>query len=156
MYQVAWDSLIDCGRLDWQWVFHGLEKIVGFVYMSVLNDIYLVWCVKGLIVTCSNLSVIGKVKPWLGIISWILLDHVLHCPLLKTCNWLDLETLWSWPIMPKKLSRHCLWSPIYKINCVVWWWIVWITLNNIYFVLISDPGNVNPRWVRYLATKLPH
>jgi hypothetical protein len=149
MYQVAWDSLIDCGRLYWQWILYGLEKIVGFVYMNVLNEFYLIL----LVVTCSNLSATGKVKPWLGIISWILLDHILHYPLKKTCTRLDLETLWSWPIMPKNLSKHCFVSNICKINYVVWWWIVWITLNKIYSVLISDRGNVNPRWVRYFVTK---
>ena len=66
---MVWDSLIDYGRLEWQWTLHDLEKAPNFAYEDVLNEFDSVLCVKSLINTHSNLLISWKVRPWMGIIS---------------------------------------------------------------------------------------
>ena len=46
-----------------------LEKALDIAYQGVLDDLDSIWGVKGLIVTHSNLVVMWKVKPQMGIIS---------------------------------------------------------------------------------------
>ena len=60
-HQVVWDSLLDCGRLEWQRTLTNLEKVPEMACQDVLNKFSIVWCVKGLIVTHSNLVVNWKV-----------------------------------------------------------------------------------------------
>ena len=36
---------------------------------------------------------------------------------MSTCNWLDLQTLGSQPVMPKNLPDHCLEACIYVSRC---------------------------------------
>ena len=60
-HQVVWDSLLDCGRLEWQQTLYDLEKTLDVAYEDVLKEFDSVWCVKGLIVTHSNLLVTWKV-----------------------------------------------------------------------------------------------
>ena len=67
-YQVVWDSLINYGRLNWQWTLYDLEKALGVAYRDVLNEFGLIWCAKGLIVTRSNLSVTWKIRPQMGFV----------------------------------------------------------------------------------------
>ena len=61
-HQIVWDSLLDHGRLEWQWTLTGLEKTPDVAYDDVLKEFDNVWCVKGLIIT-------WKVRPRMGIIS---------------------------------------------------------------------------------------
>ena len=68
-HQVVRDSLLDYDGLEWQRTLHDLEKTLDIAYEDVLNDFDLVWFIKGLIVTHSNLSVTWKVKPQIDIIS---------------------------------------------------------------------------------------
>lgn len=68
-HQVVWDSLLDYDRLEWQCTLHDFDKVPDVAYQHVLHEFDLVWCNKGLIVTCNNLPVTWKVKPWMGIIS---------------------------------------------------------------------------------------
>ena len=68
-HQVVWDSLLDFGRLEWQWTLMCLEKTPNFAYDDAFKEFDNVWCVKGLIVACSNLMVTHKVRPLMGIIS---------------------------------------------------------------------------------------
>lgn len=62
--------LLDYGTFEWQRTPHDLEKVPNVAYDNVLNDFDLVWCLKGLIVTRTNLLVIWKMKPRMSIISW--------------------------------------------------------------------------------------
>lgn len=50
--------LLDYGTFEWQRTPHDLEKVPNVAYDNVLNDFDLVWCLKGLIVTRTNLLVI--------------------------------------------------------------------------------------------------
>ena len=50
--------------LLWNW-----EKTLDVAYEDVLNKFDLIWCVKGLIVTRSNLVVTWTIRPQIGIIS---------------------------------------------------------------------------------------
>ena len=59
----VWDSLLYYGRLRWQQTLHDLENALDVAYEVVLNEFDLVWCVKGLIVSRSNLSISWKVRP---------------------------------------------------------------------------------------------
>ena len=70
MQQVVWgDSLLDYGKIEWQWTFHDLEKTPNVAYENVFNEFASVQCVKGCIVTHSNMSITCKVKPQMDIIS---------------------------------------------------------------------------------------
>lgn len=53
-------GLLAChyGRLEWTLLY--LEEAPDIAYQVVLQKFDLGWCVKGLIVTCSNLMVTGK------------------------------------------------------------------------------------------------
>jgi hypothetical protein len=68
-HQVARDSLLDYGRLEWQWTLTNLERRPNVAYEDVLKDFDNVWCVKGLNVTHSNLVVTWKARPRMGISS---------------------------------------------------------------------------------------
>ena len=59
------------GLLTWLWeqTLCDLEKTLDVAFEDVLDEFDSVWCVKGLIVTRSNLSVTWKVRPQIGIIS---------------------------------------------------------------------------------------
>jgi hypothetical protein len=61
--------LLEYGRLEWQRSLHDLEKVPNVAYQDVLTEFDLVCCVKGLIVTCSNLMVTWKLRPQMGIVS---------------------------------------------------------------------------------------
>lgn len=61
--------LLEYGRLEWQRSLHDLEKIPDVAYQDVLTEYGLVCCIKGLIVTCSNLMVTWKLRPQMGIVS---------------------------------------------------------------------------------------
>lgn len=52
-----WDPLLDKGRLEWQGTLQDLKKTLGVAYDDALREFDKVWCVKGLIVTCTNLIV---------------------------------------------------------------------------------------------------
>jgi hypothetical protein len=67
-HQLVWDSLIDYGSLEWQSTLQDLIKAMDIAYEDVLRKFDKVWCVKGFIVTCSNL-VTWKVRPQMSIIS---------------------------------------------------------------------------------------
>jgi hypothetical protein len=69
MYPTVWDSLLDYGRLQWQQTLQDLQKAPNVAYQDVLKEFDSVWCIKGLIVTRSNLVVTWKVRPWMDIIS---------------------------------------------------------------------------------------
>ena len=61
----------DYGRLEWQQNLQNLEKTPNVAYENVLNKFDSVWCVEGLIIIRSNLSVTWKIRAHVGIISWI-------------------------------------------------------------------------------------
>ena len=60
---MMWDSLLDYGRLEWQQTLQDLEKAPDITYLDVPKKLDSVWCVKGLIVTRSDLMVTWKVRP---------------------------------------------------------------------------------------------
>ena len=66
---MVWDSLLHYGRLEWQQTLCDLVKAPDVAYEDVFNEIVTSWCIKGLIVTHSNLSVTWKVRPHVGIVS---------------------------------------------------------------------------------------
>ena len=69
-HQVVWDSLINYGILEWQRTLRDLKKVLDDAYDDFLREFDKVWCVKGLIVTHTNLVVTWKVnRPRMGIIS---------------------------------------------------------------------------------------
>ena len=68
MHQVVCDSLLDYGRLEWQPTLQDLVNPLDVIYQEVLREFDSFWCVKVLIVTCSNLAVTSKVRPYMGII----------------------------------------------------------------------------------------
>ena len=78
-----------------------LEKALDVDFQDILNDINSMWGVKGLILTCSNLVVTWKVRPWLDIISC--------CPLSFTLffrRWLYFSLLQSFfSICAKKKKK---------------------------------------------------
>lgn len=47
------------------------KKTPKIAYNDVLEIFDMVWCLKGFIVTCSNLVVTWKARAWMGIISWV-------------------------------------------------------------------------------------
>lgn len=55
--QVVWDPLLDKGRLEWQGTLQDLKKTLRVAYDDALREFDKVWCVNGLIVTCTNLIV---------------------------------------------------------------------------------------------------
>lgn len=61
--------LLEYGRLEWQWTLHDLEKVSDVAYQDVLTEFDSVCCIKGLIVTRSNLIVTKKLRPQMGIVS---------------------------------------------------------------------------------------
>jgi hypothetical protein len=70
-HQLVWDSLLDYGRVEWQGTLQDLgKKTLKIAYNDVLEKSDRVWCLKGFIVTCSNLVFTWKARPWMGIISW--------------------------------------------------------------------------------------
>ena len=54
------DALLDYGRIEWQYTLKDLQKALNVVYQDILDELDSVWCVKGLIVTHSNLMVTWK------------------------------------------------------------------------------------------------
>lgn len=56
-HKVVWGSLLDYGRLEWQWTRMKLEKALDIAYEDVLKEFDYVWCVEGPSVPCSNLVV---------------------------------------------------------------------------------------------------
>ena len=62
-HQVVWDPLLAYGRFEWQHTLQDLEKTPNLAYDDVLKEFHKVWCVKGFIVTCSNLVVTWKFRP---------------------------------------------------------------------------------------------
>ena len=68
-HQVIWDTLHVYGRIEWQQTLLDFKKVLYIAYQDVLNEFDSMWGVKGLIVTCSNLVVMWKVRPWMDIIS---------------------------------------------------------------------------------------
>ena len=62
-HQVVWDSLLDYGRHEWQQTLTDLDKTPDVAYQDALKDLGNVSCIKGLIVTHSNLVVIWEVRP---------------------------------------------------------------------------------------------
>ena len=67
-HQVVWDSLLDNGRLEWQWTLRDLDIAPNVAYEDVLEVSDNVWCAQDLIVTYSNIVVTWKVRPMMGII----------------------------------------------------------------------------------------
>jgi len=59
----------DYGRIEWKWTLRDLEKAPDVAYHDILNNFDLIWGVKGLIVTRSNLVVTWKDRPQMSIIS---------------------------------------------------------------------------------------
>ena len=68
-HQVVWNSWLDYERIEWQWTLTNLEKAPDVTYQDVFEEFNMVWCVKDLLVTCKNLTVIGKIRPQMNIIS---------------------------------------------------------------------------------------
>ena len=64
-----WVILLDYGRLEWHQTLTYLEKTPDIAYENVLKVFDNVWCVKALIVICSNLMITWKLRPRMGIIS---------------------------------------------------------------------------------------
>ena len=62
-HQVIWGALQDYGRIEWKLILSNLEKAPDVAYQDVLNKFDLIWGVKGLIMTQSNLEVTWKVRP---------------------------------------------------------------------------------------------
>jgi hypothetical protein len=58
--QIIWDALQDYGRIEWKWTLRDLEKAPDVAYHDILDKFDLIWGVKGLIVTRSNLVVTWK------------------------------------------------------------------------------------------------
>jgi hypothetical protein len=56
-HQVIWDALHDYGMIEWQQTLSDLEKALDIAYQDVLNEVDLIWGVKVLIMTRSNLVV---------------------------------------------------------------------------------------------------
>jgi hypothetical protein len=67
--QIIWDALQDYGRIEWKRTLRDLEKAPDVAYHDILNNFDLIWGVKGLIVTRSNLVVTWKDRPQMSIIS---------------------------------------------------------------------------------------
>lgn len=53
--QVVWDALVYYDKIGWQHTLKDLGKAPDVSYQDVLNELDSVWCVKGLVVTHSNL-----------------------------------------------------------------------------------------------------
>jgi hypothetical protein len=56
-HQVIWDALHDYDMIEWQQTLSDLEKALDIAYQDVLNEVDLIWGVKVLIMTRSNLVV---------------------------------------------------------------------------------------------------
>ena len=85
MWEACGENAPSCvGLLAWLWHTWVAMGSCGFwkkalnmaAYQNVLNKIVSIWCVKALIVTCSNWLI---TQSWLSIISW---DHA------SLCNWI--------------------------------------------------------------------
>ena len=50
--------LLDYERIEWQQTLTNLGKASDMAYQDVLEEFNLVWCVKSLLATCNNLTVI--------------------------------------------------------------------------------------------------
>lgn len=61
-HQIMWYSLLDYGRLEWQPSLRDLDEVVDVAYQDVLDEFDSMWCIEGLIVTQSNLTVTWKVR----------------------------------------------------------------------------------------------
>ena len=56
-HQFIWDTLQDYDKIEWQQTLSDLEKASDVTFQDVFNEFDLIWGVKGLIVTWSNLVV---------------------------------------------------------------------------------------------------
>ena len=99
-HRVGWDSLLAMG----DWSGNGLSMTWKKVWMFVFNGIDLAWCVKGLIVTRSNLSVLGRLGPGLALFleppGFVLIPrkwHVFFC-----YNWICFHFVPSLKYPPQK------------------------------------------------------
>ena len=77
-HQVVWDSLLDYGRLEWQWTLMDLDIAPDVAYKDVREVSDNVWCAKDLIVTYSNIVVTWKARPMMGIIVEVPLFSLFH------------------------------------------------------------------------------
>ena len=56
---VIWDALQDYDRVEWKWILMDVEEAPNVAYWDVLNKFDLTQGFKNLIVTRSNLVVVG-------------------------------------------------------------------------------------------------
>lgn len=61
VHHVALGSLLDHGQIEWQRRLKDFESAWDVAYQDVLNEFDLMWLVKGLVVTHSNLVVTWKI-----------------------------------------------------------------------------------------------
>lgn len=110
-HQVMCYSLPDYGRLKWRPILQDLDKALDAAYQDVLDEFDSVWCIKGLIVTHNNLTVIWKIraldehcflislgKSWVGlprivVLVTLAIEFVSICAKnkVKWHNWLSLD-----------------------------------------------------------------
>lgn len=68
--QVIWGILQDFDRIKWKRTLMNPEEAPNMAYHNILNEFSSTRGVKGFIVTHSNLVVMWKVRPHMGIIFW--------------------------------------------------------------------------------------
>lgn len=69
IHHVVWDSLYVYNRIECQQALKDLEKTPNIAYEDALKKFDLVWCVKGFIMTHSNVTVTWKAISRMIIIS---------------------------------------------------------------------------------------
>ena len=67
--QIIWDALQDYGMIEWKRTLRDLEKALDAAYDDMLNEFQLIWRVKNLIVTRSNLVVTWMDRLQMSIVS---------------------------------------------------------------------------------------
>jgi hypothetical protein len=83
------------GRIEWKQMLRDLEKAPDVAYHDILNKFDLIWGVKGLIVTRSNLVPTWKDRPQMSIIS--------RFPLRLRCfGWVGCILNLNFQFVPKK------------------------------------------------------
>lgn len=92
-HQVLWNPFLDYGRLEWQITLKDLAKSPNVVYQYNMRELISTWCVRGFIVTRSNLDVIWMIKLHIRVITWVPLELGCMCSFggcILLCNWMCL------------------------------------------------------------------